>query len=109
MNLNDNPTVDQLRDLLRPWDDRAAHHVLWADRTGEVHITELEKKWRPIPEPGPEVLDNALVRFHTFYAGYGYVGAEAAAKDEWMTDAFEWLLRDWATANARGEPVMIFP
>ena len=81
--------------------------VLWVDRAGEVQVTELEKKWRPIPQPGSEVLDNALVRFETFVAGNGYVGPEAAASDEWITDAFNWLLRDWAAANARGEPVMI--
>jgi hypothetical protein len=109
MNLNNNPTMDQLRDLLRPWDDIAAHHVLWVDRTGEVHVTPLEKKWRPIPEPGPDVLNNAVVRFQTFTAGTGYVGAEAAANDEWITDAFNWLVRDWAAATARGKPVMIFP
>jgi hypothetical protein len=109
MNLNNNPTKEQLRDLLRPLDDRAAHHVLWVDRAGEVHITPLEKKWRPIPEPGPDVLDNALVRFQTFTAGYGYVGPEAAASDEWINDAFDFLMRDWAKANARGEPVMILP
>src|SRR5262245_30465164 len=101
MNLNNNPTKDQLRDLLRPWNDLTAHQVLWVDRAGEVHSTPLEKKWRPIPEPGPDVLDNALVRFETFEAGNGYVGEEAAASDEWITDAFNWLLRDWTAANTR--------
>jgi hypothetical protein len=107
MNLNNNPTMDQLRELLRVCDDRAAHHVLWVDRTGEVHITELERKaWRP-PPPPPDVLDNAVVRFETFWAGKGYVGPEAAASDEWIADAFNWLLRDWTAANTRGEPVTI--
>ncbi|MCI0701722.1 MAG: hypothetical protein L0241_11620 [Planctomycetia bacterium] len=106
MNLDNNPTMDQLRDLLRACDDRAGHHVLWVDRAGEVHITKVEKKW-PVPQPGPEVLDNALVRFETFWAGKGYVGAEAATSDEWITDAFNWLLRDWASAKNRGEPVLI--
>jgi hypothetical protein len=107
VNLNNNPTMDQLRTLLRPWDDRAAHHVLWVDRAGAVHVTEVEKKWRPIPQPGPDVLNNALVRFETFVAGNGSVGEEAAASDEWITDAFNWLMRDWAAANTRGEPVLI--
>lgn len=107
MNLNDNPTMDELRDLLRPWDDRAAHHVLWADHTGEVHITEMERKaWRP-PPPPQDVLDKAVVRFETFWAGKGYVGPEAAADDEWLADALGWLTRDWAAANTRGEPVTI--
>ena len=63
MNLDNNPTMDELRDLLRPLDDRAAHHVLWVDRTGEVHITPMEKTWPAPKKPGPDVLDNALVYF----------------------------------------------
>ena len=107
MNLNNNPTVDQLRDLLRPWDDRAAHHVLWVDRSGEAHITEMERKaWRP-PPPPQEVLDNAAVRFETFWAGNGFVGPEAAASDEWITDAFNYLMRDWAAAKENGKQVLI--
>jgi hypothetical protein len=106
MNLNNNPTKDQLRDLLRPFDDRAAHHVLWVDRGGEVHITPMVRvKWGRPPEPPQDVLDNAVVRFETFWAGNGYVGSDVS--DEWITDAFDWLLRDWAAANANGKPVLI--
>lgn len=107
MNLNNNPTMDQLRDLLRPLDDRAAHHVLWVDRSGEVRITKMERQaWRP-PPPPRDVLDNAVVRFETFWAGKGYVGPDAAASDEWITEAFNWLVRDWAAANSNGKPVLI--
>ena len=106
MNLNDNPTMDRLRDLLRPLDDRAAHHVLWVDHSGEVHITKVEKKW-PVPPPPQDVLNKAIVRFETFEAGNGYVGPLAASDDEWVTDAFEWLAGDWSTAQVKGTPVMI--
>jgi len=109
MNMNDNPTKDQLRDLLRPLNDLTAHHILWVDRSGEVRVTLLPNQWRPIPPPPQEVLDNALVRFQTFYASYEYVGPEAANDDEWIDDAYEYLVRDWAKANARGEPVLICP
>jgi hypothetical protein len=106
MNLDNNPTKEQLADLLRPCDDRAAHHVLWVDRAGEVHVTKVEKKWPP-PEPGADVLDHALVRFETFRAGNDYVGPEAAADDEWLAYALEWLTREWGSAKSRGEPVLI--
>jgi hypothetical protein len=106
MNLNDNPTREQLADLLRPWDDRAAHHVLWVDRAGEVRVTPVEKK-RPPPEPGPDVLDHCLVRFETFLAGNRYVGPEAAADDQWLTDALDLLTREWAAAKPSGRPAMI--
>ena len=106
MNLNNNPTLDDLRDLLRPWDDRAAHHVLWVDHAGDVHITELEKKW-PVPQPGPEVLDNALVRFETFQAGNEFVGPDAADDDEWIAATLGQLAHDWAAAKGNGAPVLI--
>jgi hypothetical protein len=106
MNLDNHPTKEQLADLLRPWDDRAAHHVLWVDRSGDVHITKVAKTWPP-PEPGSDVLNNALVRIETFRAGNGYVGPEAAADDEWLTDALDWLMRDWATAKSNGQPILI--
>jgi hypothetical protein len=51
------------------------------------------------------VLDNAVVRFETFWAGNGYVGPDVS--DEWINDAFDWLLRDWAAANANGKPMLI--
>jgi hypothetical protein len=104
--MDNNPTKEQLADLLRGYDDRAAHHVLWVDRGGEVRLTKLEKKW-PVPEPGHDVIDQALVRFETFQAGNGYVGAAAAADDQWLTDAMDWLTRDWTAAKAHGKPVMI--
>lgn len=104
MNLDNDPTTDQLRDLLRPLDDRAAHHVLWVDRTGEVHITPMEKTWPAPKKPGPDVLDNALVYFEPFWAGNGYVGTEGVANDEWITDALDWLARDWAASKQWGAP-----
>jgi hypothetical protein len=106
MNLNNNPTKEQLAELLRGYDDRAAHHVLWVDRTGEVRITKLAKTWPP-PEPGADVLDQAVVRFETLVAGKGYVGPEAAADDQWLKDAIDWLSRDWATAKTNGKPALI--
>lgn len=106
MNLDNNPTKEQLAELLRPWDDRAAHHVLWVDRGGEVHVTKVAKSW-PVPEPGPDVLNRALVRFETFEAGNGYVGPDAVADDEWLTDALDWLHHNWAAAKAASNPVFI--
>ena len=104
MNLNNNPTKDELRELLRPWDDRAAHHVLWVDWAGEVHVTPMERKeWRA-PPPPPEVVERAAVYFEPFWAGNGYVGSDGVANDEWMTDAFDWLLRVWAAAKRKGAP-----
>jgi hypothetical protein len=37
MNLNNSPTVADIRDMLRHADDGEGHHILWADTDGEVH------------------------------------------------------------------------
>lgn len=104
MNLDNNPTPDQLRDLLRPLDDRAAHHVLWVDRAGDVHITPMEKTWPAPRQPGPDVIARALVYFEPFWAGNGYVGPEGVDGDEWIEDALNWLTREWAMAKQQGTP-----
>ena len=104
MNLNNNPTMDELRDLLRPCDDRAAHHVLWVDRGGEAHVTPMEKTWPAPRKPGPDVLADALVYFEPFWSGNGYVGPEGADGDEWIPEAFNWLMRDWAVAKQQDAP-----
>ena len=49
MNLNDNPTKEQLADLLRPCDDRL-DHVLWVGRDGVVHITPRGEFERTEPD-----------------------------------------------------------
>jgi hypothetical protein len=89
MNLNNGPTPEQLRDLLRGHDDLAGHHVLWARADGEVMLTCLRGE-----------MDNpdARLRYDTFEAGMEYVGPEAAL-DEWWTDAlFADMVRRWPAA-----------
>ena len=107
MNLDSNPTMDELRDLLRPLDDRAAHHVLWVDRGGEVHVTPMGRTWPAPKQPGPDVLDNALVYFEPFWAGNEFVGPDAADDDEWITNAFDWLVREWNGVKGSGKPAYI--
>jgi hypothetical protein len=97
MNLNNNPTMDQLRDLLRACDDRAGRHIMWADRAGEVRVT-------PIPS---EVTD--FVRSQTdlrmwlrvFVSGQNYVGPAAAEDTGWVEDLYLALRKNWPKAQAR--------
>src|SRR5262249_27371091 len=84
MNLNDNPTLEQFRELLRQHDDRAGHHVLWVREDGEVMLTCLPKG-----EDDPRKLPtyehrHMRIRYDTFARGRGYVGEAGAAEDWWM-------------------------
>lgn len=94
MNLNRNPTKEELQALIAGCDDGKGIHVMWVERLGEVQITllltETDMKW--ITE-----VDNEKVHLH--YKSYakndGYVGKSASVDDLYMVTLFEKLLRDW--------------
>jgi shikimate kinase len=99
MNLDNNPTVEQLRSLLRACDDQAGHHVLWVAMDGEVHITRVPKQESPLVSK--EWSSLMKLRYETFEAGNDYVGPEAAKDDCWVKELFEALLKKWPSAKAK--------
>ncbi len=104
MNMNNNPTPDQLRDLLRPCNDRAGHHVLWVTKAGDVRLTRLPKDCTPaeFEQNQPDM----QLRLETFQAGNDYVGGAAAADHQWVTQLFDWLTRAWG--EAQGKPSVVY-
>lgn len=94
MNLNRNPTKEELQALLAACDDGEGIHVLWVERLGEVQVTllltETDVEWL-------KGIDHEKVQFH--YKSYakndGYVGKAASADDMYIVTLFEKLLRDW--------------
>jgi hypothetical protein len=103
MNLNDHPTIEQFRDLLRQHDDHAGHHALWVRKDGEVMLTCLPNE-KPYRVPTYEHPDMQM-RYDTFPIGYEYVGAEAAEDKWWTSELFKNMLEQWA--KARGTPGVI--
>ena len=102
MNLENHPTPDQLRELLRACDDRAGHHILWVGKNGEVHLSRIPKHRTPVgfEESHPEM----QLRYETFLVGNEYVGPEAAADEGWVTELFDALVEKWA--GAKGKPTV---
>jgi hypothetical protein len=100
MNLNINPTIEQLRALLRQADDSVGHHVLWVKRSGEVELSRIPGERTPLgfEKDHPEM----QMRYETFMAGNEYVGPEAAEDGEWVSELFNSLLKEWP--KARGKP-----
>jgi hypothetical protein len=94
MNLNDNPTIEQFRDLLRQHDDHAGHHALWVRKDGEVMLTCLPRS-NPRRPPTYEHPD-MLMRYGTFPVGYGHVGPEAAESSWFMGEVFKNMVEQWA-------------
>jgi hypothetical protein len=99
MNLDRNPTPDQLRALLSTCDDRSGHHALWVAGDGEVHITRLPRKW---PPPNPEETHPEMkLRVETFEIGNGYVGPEAAEAADWVAELFRALTSRWPATKGK--------
>jgi hypothetical protein len=93
MNLNDNATLAQFREMLRQHDDGAGNHALWVRKDGEVMLTCLPRDdYKKVP---PYTHRDMQMRYDLFPAGYEYVGAEAAEEDWWIPLLFENMLELW--------------
>jgi hypothetical protein len=101
MNLNVNPTPEQLRELIARCDDTAGNHVLWVKRNGEVEIARLPKGDSPngFQHSQPEM----QLYLGPFLAGNEYVGPAAASDDEWVAELFDNLLREWGKVKGKSD------
>jgi hypothetical protein len=99
MNLDANPTKQQLRELLARLDDGAGHHVLWVSKEGNVEVTPLAEgtSATTLQTLHPEM----RLRYEAFLAGNEYVGPEAAEDDRWVSELFQSLLEEWQRANGK--------
>jgi hypothetical protein len=100
MNLNDNPTIEELRELIRGCDDWAGNHVLWVKKTGDVVLSRLPKGQNSLEFQKTQ--PDMQMRVETFGAGKEYVGPEAADNQEWTLALFDRLLNEWP--KAEGQP-----
>jgi hypothetical protein len=107
MNVNTNPTPEQLRDLIRECDDSAGNHVLWVKKTGEVKLSAVPVNQTPdgFERDHPDM----QIRFETFLAGNEYVGPDAARDDEWIAELLDRLLQEWSRAKGRPEVLAVDP
>ena len=99
MNLNNNPTKEELKALLQKQDDMAGNHMLWVDLSGGVHIDlildETGSGWEKRME------SKFTFRYETYSPGNGYVGEDAANDDGYVSNLFAELMNDWQ-AGRRG-------
>jgi hypothetical protein len=97
MNMNNVPTKEQLRALLRACDDTAGDHILWVHRLGDVQITLLVDE-TPVMWAA-RMSEEIKFRYETYSTHNEYVGENAANDDDYVSSLFEKLLKDYQNGS----------
>lgn len=100
MNMNNNPTIEELEKLVQVAHDDKANHVLWVDTDGNVELTALPDDLGPVELEAntPEM----KMRYETFGQSNGYVGHAAAQDQSFMDRIFKSLCKEWQTKSQTG-------
>ena len=95
MNLNNQPTIDELAEMFAAQKDTLDDHILWIGKSGEVQIdclaphtedAEFDRKNREL-----------AARLKMYRRGQGYVGKKAAADRNFIEQVFDTLNNAWAS------------
>jgi hypothetical protein len=105
MNLNQNPSRHELRELLTRYDDTTGNHVLWVRKTGDVELSRIARgeSILTFEQNHPEM----QMRCVPFQAGNEYVGPDAAQDEEWVSELLDTLLREWRSAKGQARVTQI--
>ena len=94
MNLNNNPTKQELSALFAQCDDEAGHHILWVSNSGNVKIDLLVNT---IPAKWAKDHENLYkFRLETWVQGNGYTGQDASRNANWIDRIYESITEHWA-------------
>ncbi len=94
MNLNNQPTIDELARLFASRKDSHDDHILWINHTGNVR---LDARSSHTDEHAFTQARSELFACLTMYRrGQGYVGKKAAADKNFMSDVLQALKAKWA-------------
>ena len=93
MNLNNQPTIDELAEMFAAQKDKLDDHILWVGKSGEVKIdclaphteeAEFDRNHREL-----------AARLKMYRRGQGYVGKKAAADRNFIEQVFDTLNNAW--------------
>ena len=99
MNLSNNPSKEQLRELLAPCDD-ARSHCCWVDIDGQVHVSQIPDDCSVVSFAA-HLRGKMKFRLETFSPGGKCVGPEATADLEWIDKLFGTLTDLWEKRHHR--------
>ncbi|KPB72823.1 hypothetical protein ACKUFS_10500 [Pseudomonas cannabina] len=93
MNINKQPTVDQLAGLFAARKDTLDDHIVWIAESGEVHVDAMAPHTRECEfrDAHPQM----RVALKMFRRGQGYVGKKAAADRTFMENTLQALKSEW--------------
>ncbi|AZC30398.1 hypothetical protein PUP68_13360 [Pseudomonas chlororaphis] len=101
MNLNNQPTIDELARMFAAQKDKHDSHILWIAKSGQVHIDCLS------PHAHEEEFDknnqDLLARLKMYRRGQGYVGKKAAADRDFIGRVLDTLKNEWQALQNRSE------
>ena len=100
MNLNNQPTIDQLAQLFAARKDTLDNHILWVSDAGDVHIDRLSTcdEEEQFLQSHPDM----CARLRTYRRGQGYVGRKAAADKDFLGRVLQTLQDEWPNAQQHG-------
>lgn len=104
MNLNKNPTISELRKLFAAANDKAGHHVMWVDQSGEVHLDVVPEN---LTVPLSQALLGLALQFPIWVRGNDYVGPDAASAVAHMQGVFDALTKAWAAYHPSSGVVFV--
>jgi hypothetical protein len=93
MNLNNQPTIDELARLFASHQDNHDSHVLWVCKSGEVHIDCLAPHSQE--SEFEKAHDSMRARLKMYRRGQGYVGKKAAADKDFIGRVLQTLSHEW--------------
>ncbi|KVV07889.1 MULTISPECIES: hypothetical protein [unclassified Pseudomonas] len=105
MNLNNQPTVNELAELFAIRKDTHNDHIVWISEAGDVRVdpvaacaeeTEFEKQH-------PQM----RARLKMYRRGQGYVGKKAAADKDYMAKVLQTLTLTWENAQTGAELIKV--
>jgi len=93
MNLNNQPTIDELAEMFAAQKDTLDDHIVWSGKSGEVKIDCLA----PHTEEAEFDRNNRelAARLKMYRRGQGYVGKKAAADRNFIEQVFDTLNNAW--------------
>jgi hypothetical protein len=98
MNLKQDPSIEQLKNLIASQDDEIGHHMIWVSFDGDVFVDVIPRELTPVGYV--ESLDGRVqFRLETLQAGNGYVGPSAAENQAWIGQVYAALVTNYENGS----------